>query len=327
MVIIQYSQFVDCLQDPNFERVQLGSDVLKLISTISNQVATMSGCALQPSHTTTTSRPKYTPKPISASTTSNMWNQSQHGFKATKIIDKSGGVESSINQIRNCMNKITKNNYDTLKDQIVKLITEEIFGDNPDNVMVCEDDLESDKNNAQAISKIIFDIASTNRFYAKIYAELYKELATKFTMFQPMLCDFLLQFNTNILELKYVSPQEDYDKSCQYNKQNDRKKATTSFVVQLMLNGTIGASDVHTILCQLLTFINEWIHMENKINEVEEMTELVNIFVTEGMIVSKNIGDWHNTIRDISLYKIKEKKSMSSRMLFKYVDMVKAFPV
>lgn len=61
---------------------------------------------------------------------------------------------------------------------------------------------------------------------------------------------------------------------------------------------------------------------DGKINEVEEITELVNIFVSQtiGFIVlSSNLID---LLREFAKYKLKEKKSLSSRIIFKYTDLV-----
>ena len=83
-------------------------------------------------------------------------------FQTTKIEEKVG-LDLQIDSIRALLNKITDKNYlDNRKkifDIIDKLITENI-------------QLED----MSRLSSTIFEIASNNRFYSKIYADLYSDL-------------------------------------------------------------------------------------------------------------------------------------------------------
>jgi hypothetical protein len=90
------------------------------------------------------------------------------------------------------------------------------------------------------VGNSIFDIASNNRFFSKIYADLYALLIQKFeimkTIFENSLDTFLELFKT----IEYVESEEDYDRFCKINKDNEIKenKLKTS-VNQLMIKVTI----------------------------------------------------------------------------------------
>jgi hypothetical protein len=74
--------------------------------------------------------------------------------------------------------------------------------------------------------------------------------------------------------------------------------------------------------------------LSDHVNEIEEMTELVNLLILEGFVFISNFfvvnvdlesekETWLNNIsklRDFSKYKVKDKKSLSSRVIFKYMD-------
>jgi hypothetical protein len=73
----------------------------------------------------------------------------------------------------------------------------------------------------------------------------------------------------------------------------------------------------------------------NRLNEVEEMTEILFLFLQEGYVfllsrrsdsTSRVEEDTFETIvskvRTFATYKIKEKASLSSRVIFKYMDLV-----
>ena len=84
-------------------------------------------------------------------------------FQSTKIEEKVG-IDAQIDSIRIYLNKITDKNYIDMRNKIIEIIDKLI------------------NENSQDMSKFnstIFEIASSNRFYSKMYADLYSELSTK----------------------------------------------------------------------------------------------------------------------------------------------------
>lgn len=238
-------------------------------------------------------------------------------FKTTKI-EKKEGIEKKINEIRICLNKISNKNYDSQRDTIFALILE-----------IAED--LSNETDIQRVAQSIFDIASTNKFYSEMYAKIYKELMDIYSVFGSILSLFLSQYLESLTNLKYADPNEDYDLFCEYNKQNDKRKATALFIVHMMKQGVIQWESVLNIITHLLQKIEIFIDTPNSVNEIEELTELVNIMITEGYSAlikladsegSNQIVEYVSKINAFSKYKVKEKVSLSSRIVFKYMDMV-----
>ena len=241
-------------------------------------------------------------------------------FKTTKI-EKKEGTEKNINDIRICLNKMSNKNYDTQRDVILENIST----------------FHSEMENPEELHKVaiaIFDIASTNKFYSEMYAKIYKELMEIYPVFRKILDEFILQFLNTLSDLKYVDPNVDYDAFCNYNKQNDRKKATAVFIIHMMKQEVILPSIVLNILHHLIQNIENNMDLSDHINEIEEMTELVNLLILEGFKFISNFfvvnvdlesekETWMNKIskcRDFSNLKVKDKKSLSSRVIFKYMD-------
>jgi hypothetical protein len=233
-------------------------------------------------------------------------------FKITKI-EKKEGTDKIINDIRICLNKMSNKNYDIQRNAILEFLNN-ICTDN-------NNDLE-----LQKIATAIFEIASTNKFYSEMYAKIYKELMDIYPVFQDLLTDFLLQFLNTVSDLKYVDPNIDYDAFCNYNKQNDKKKATAVFIIHMMKQTAILPKNVLDILHHLILKLETFMNTDNQLNEVEEITELVNLFVLEGFnsfMEEKENDLWKIDllkIREFSQLKMKEKKSLSSRVIFKYMD-------
>lgn len=237
-------------------------------------------------------------------------------FKAT-VMEKKKGVELSIDKIRKHLNKMTAKTYTTLQDQIcaeIDLIIE--TETNKDELMI-----ELNK-----IGDAIFEIASGNRFYSGMYAALYNELMTRYEFMQTILS---AKLNTDIHifnDFAYCSPEKDYDKFCNNNKTNEKRRALGLFYVNLMLNKIIPATKIVSMISDLQSNIDNYITTENNANIVEEMTELLFYLMTTGAVALKPLkADWDSMIAKvtrISAMKAKSAPSISNKTIFKHMDIL-----
>jgi hypothetical protein len=227
-------------------------------------------------------------------------------FKPTVIENNEG----SMNEIRICLNKISAKNYETNKSRIVELM---------DSLMDNPIELEKIANN-------IFDIASTNKFFSEIYAELYKCLIERFSIFREVLNSFLEKYTLSIKDIQYVDQKENYDAFCKYNRMNDSRRATSVFIVNLVKKGVLEQELLLNLITEIQGFLFEYIDTENKVNEVDEMTENIFLLVSESHSIMKMNEQWNSqvitNIQQLSILKSKEKKSLSSRAIFKYMDIM-----
>lgn len=238
-------------------------------------------------------------------------------FKTTKI-EKKEGKDRIFNDIRICLNKLSTKNYDTQKEKIFELLDELKETSVDDNTT----------NTLQTVSETIFDIASTNMFYAEIYAKLYKELIQYDDVFNTVMHSFLLVYANSIKDIKYVDPEVDYENYCGYNKKNDMRKATAVFIISLMKENVIPVLKVMSLIVSFQEFATQYVDQENRTNEVEEVAEVLFLFLDKGISVFANCkAEWiwkfviTKHIMTFSKYKKNEKKSLTSRAIFKYMDM------
>jgi hypothetical protein len=239
-------------------------------------------------------------------------------FKTTKI-EKKEGIDKKINDIRICLNKISAKNYDTQKETIFSHI-QSFLEDSEEEESLRKDAL-------QKVATAIFDIASTNKFFSEIYAKLYKSLVELYPVFQEVLYSFVVHFMDSLQEIAYIDPNIDYDAFCAYNKKNDKRKASAVFLIHMMKLEILSISQVVPILSNLVAKIEENMEMVNRLNEVEEMTEVLFLFLQEGYTFllsssSDTMVSIFSKVRTFATYKIKEKASLSSRVIFKYMDLV-----
>lgn len=232
-------------------------------------------------------------------------------FKTTKIEMALSGPEKVIQDIRTCLNKMTTKNYDAQKDQILSLLKEHY------------NDVNSD------VSQTIFDIASTNRFYVALYAKLYKELIANFPHFNELVNTFLGTFVGGVREIVYVDADEDYEEYCAYNKKNDKRKATAVFLIHLMKEDVISRLKVINIILTFEELAVKYVDETNRINEVEEIAEMLYLFFQEGKGLFQDMQtEWIwkfkvvPMIETFSKYKKNDKPSISSRAIFKFMDIM-----
>jgi hypothetical protein len=233
-------------------------------------------------------------------------------FKATVVEKKTVGIEKTLNDIRICLNKISQKNYDAIEGLLLESI-ELIFN------------TENSEESMKKIAHHIFDIASSNKFFSEIYARIYKVLVSKYTIFQTILSDFVSLFITKLNDIKYVDQNTNYDEFCANNKINDSRKATSVFIVNLVKIEVLPKTDLLVLINSILDIILEYIEIPDKLNQVEEITENIYLFVCDSYLFMKDMDEWNNVfekIQSISQMKVKEKSSLSNRTVFKYMDIM-----
>ncbi len=232
-------------------------------------------------------------------------------FQSTKIEQKSG-IDADIDQIRLFLNKLTDKTFLDIKEKIHEKL-DKILND------------EIDDGNILKIGNMLYDLSSSNKFYSKIYAELFTDLVSSYEWLQSLFYDkyenIFEQFNT----VQYVDPDKDYDMFCDINKQNEKRRAVTAFYKNLAINGLIAKDGITSILIQLLKLVLTLIDMPNKKNEVDELTENIAILfdidvIDESYIVNEDtiLG----TIAKLAKSKTTDYKSLSNKAIFKFMDLV-----
>jgi hypothetical protein len=263
------------------------------------------------------------------------WNIGK-SFKPTKMMTKEG-IEKDMNEIRISLNKISNKNYDTHRDTILSLV-DNFIEDAMAKEMAAEEAGTSETGpetgpetdalgNIRKIAQFIFDIASSNKFYGEIYADLYKELVCKFVVFRTILNEMVFTYKDSINTLRYVDSNVDYDAYCEYNKINEKRRASASFLVLLTTRTVLDPSILVELILHFQSVFTMYISEENRTNEVDEITELLFILITIGKDLLGQLPEWENIILPgvitASKLKAKEQRSLSSRAVFKYMDLHK----
>lgn len=253
----------------------------------------------------------------------NAWAKKEP-FKATKIERKQDN-EKYIEDISSILNKITKKNYDSQRDLLFGILNATLQDDtDSDNE---EDTLTSD-NEYGKIVNTLFDIIKRTKIGFDIYALLFREMITQYPLFVETISDHIQNYITSYENIKDVDPNTDYDAYCEMNKANDKRRSMTNFIVELFKHKLIKEEEISSIIISRIKIVLDNVDIEHTTSLIEEVTENIFIFMT---IIKNNVDFesnlWKNVLDNIaacSRLKAKEHKSISSRMVFKYMDVTDA---
>ena len=177
------------------------------------------------------------------------------------------------------------------------------------------------------ISQFIFDTSCSNKFYSTLYADLYKELIEKYSFFMNILEDFTNSYMENNIKLMpYIDSNVNYDGYCEYIKSNEKRRSTILFFILLMQRDILPKDYIIDLCIKYISIVFEQIDQENFVNENDEYTEFISIIIMnafDSFVGEPKFVDISTKIEELSSYKIKQMKGLSSRSLFKYKDLVK----
>jgi hypothetical protein len=234
-------------------------------------------------------------------------------FQVTKIEQKNG-INAQVVAIRYCLNTMTDQNYSKQVEDIDALL-EKIIED-------------SSNEDILSIGNAIFEFASNNRFYSKLYADLYTHLIRRFSIMKDI---FDTNFN-NFMELfssiEYIDSNTDYDGFCKMTTINEKRKSVSTFFVNLAINKVVAYDTLVKIAEDLLKRVLCLIKEENKKNEVDEIFENIAIIYNKVFFEENetrlldNDKSFIDTIKWVAACKVKMFPSLSNKSIFKCMDLI-----
>ena len=256
-------------------------------------------------------------------------------FQKTEL-KKKEGIELGIDNIRSYLNKLTDKTYATMFSNILKEISE-LF-------TASTDDTSEEHNTLAVMNRIalsIFNTASSNAFYSEIYARLFRDLMAQeqekeggpYAVFRDLFERNLASFMSLFETIEYCDPKKNYDKFCDINKANEKRKAMSLFIVNLMKFGIVEKTQVIALMRQIQELMYTNMRLEGKTNEVDELTENLYIMVkhshatfnataTTATELSDSFKTRVDQITEISKLKLKSKPSITNKTIFRHLDML-----
>lgn len=233
--------------------------------------------------------------------------ESLRSFQETKI-ERRTGVLGVIDQARSHLNKMTDKNYPDIYRKIADIL------------------MMDDKEGLKDVAKSVFEVASANRFYSKLYAKLYANLIAEFEFMREAFQESIDTYMELFKCVRYVDPEKDYDKFCEVNAENEKRKSLSMFFVNLSALGVIPPSQIIDISHKLLTALLSLMMLEDKKNEVDEIAENVALLFNKEQFKASELEvdgmPIYKVLETIAQAKPKSYKSLTSKTVFKFMDVL-----
>ena len=239
------------------------------------------------------------------------WNSIRQ-FQPTEFV-KREGLDINIFNIRKCLNILTEKNYDSILDNISSEFDQVISTKTPNDILV--------------LCNLFYEIVSTNILFSNLYAKLYKDLINKSDNLSNILHKNIELSKNKIDEINYIDPDVDYDKFCENNKINEKKRAEFTFFSNLMKYNIVSQDKIFNIIEYLCFKLDDYIQEGNKKNELDEISELIYILVTNTLnILKTDDNDKYNiivnNIKKIANMKVKTTPGVTNKCIFKHMDIL-----
>tara|TARA_B110000967_G_C18898121_1_gene572353 strand:+ start:4126 stop:5076 length:951 start_codon:yes stop_codon:yes gene_type:complete len=239
--------------------------------------------------------------------------QSIRSFKKTEITKKEG-IQKDIDSIRLLINKLTDKTYEKIIEKLFESL---------DTML---ENSEYDDKSFNLIGYAIFNMATNNKFNSGIYAKLCNELKNKYEFMSSIILHNIEEFMKLFENMVFVSPEDDYDKFCETNILNEKRRSMSLFLCNLYKNEVLTLDNIvyyiHTLQSRIMDGMND----ENCKVEIEELSENLYVFLTsmEFKTLSKH-ADWvsiYERIVCIKNTKATDNAGISHKSKFKHMDMV-----
>jgi len=307
MVICYSIEVFEGIIKTELANIKLNKETLSIINELTSKVG-------NPEYVRTPQFPKK-----NGATDNNDWGAIRN-FKVTEI-KKRVGVDGSIDSIRKQLNKLTRQTYDKLSIKIIDEINEIIVKN--------EDSCSKEKNkDIHKIGEAVFNIASGSSFFSDIYAKLYVLLIEHFPLLETIFQNSFEIFSKLFHKIDYCSPNDDYDKFCDNNKANEKRRSLGLFFVNLWINRAITSESLKNIITTIQNYMIKIIKENDNSSVVDELSELIYIMMSkiikETPYINKDDfwGDVLENIRNISLQKNSPYPSITNKTVFKHMDIV-----
>lgn len=231
-------------------------------------------------------------------------------FKQKETVEKTDYEKIMVN-IRGSLNKLSSKNYDTQTD-LLKSYLDEISGLNDESyLMEC--------------SSYLFDVASKNKFFSEMYANLYIELSNIYPIFEERKEQFIVDCMDSLDTIIYVDESQDYEGFCKNNKQNDIRRSMNTFLIHLYKKKQCNIQCVLKMITAILDKIDEKKTIASETHIIEELSENLFIFISELISELKEHTSWDAILNQISEYtkiKVSDYPGLTTRIKFKFMDMM-----
>ena len=235
-------------------------------------------------------------------------------FQTTKLATKVDAIELEVDSVRTLLNKITESNYSKMKDKVVEVLTRAL------------DCGEKGEACLLRLGESIFEIGCMNKFWAKLYARLYKDLISTSDVMGRICRKNLESFLSLFDDIRYVPAEQDYDAFCKTNKDNEKRRSLSSFFVHLMNVEVVTVERIVGLLTSLRAKFEACIDDAAKKNEVDEISQNLVILIMHGAKrLARDSGIWPDVMKFVErvvVMRPRKHPGLTSQTRFRFMDLL-----
>ncbi len=229
-------------------------------------------------------------------------------FQKTEIVKKEG-IEKELDNIRLLINKLTEKTYDVIAEKICNTLDELVKDDKYDDASI-------DK-----IGYALFNMATSNKFNSNTYAKLCSELNNKYEFMVPIIEKHISEFMKIFDNMVFVNPEDDYNKFCDMNIENDKRRALSLFITSLEKNNVVTHEFVFENIVNIQSKIMANKNDTSKTAENDELIE--NLFTLLTNVNSpKKSTEWKSIVDNIFEIKSNKYSGITNKCKFKHMDII-----
>ena len=226
------------------------------------------------------------------------------------IVSEISTRDSHLKNITMILNKMSTNNYDKLKNEIIILLK----------------NMSNDDLTLNEVNKIIFHIVCRQKMNVSIFAKLYSELIMEF----PMIKDMCLQYCDNYINMfdniNVCDPNKDYEGFCKNNMENEKRKNISLFYVELVKNNILNIDYIIELIFNLdKILLQKGIDKDDYVDLCIELADNIVILVSNSLSILKDTDSWSKILESLQNVRNIDKKvykNITSRLIFKYMDIL-----
>tara|TARA_B100001142_G_scaffold106391_1_gene108257 strand:+ start:8733 stop:9665 length:933 start_codon:yes stop_codon:yes gene_type:complete len=237
-------------------------------------------------------------------------------FKKTEL-NKNNDCEydKQINDYRMKFNKLTESNYNELSKQIILSIKEYYIKVNNDDILL------------EKIAKTLFEIGCLNSFWSKLYAKFFQDMIKEFPDVKNICIINFNNFLSLFENIEFIDINDNnYDLFCDNNKKNEKRRAMSSFFINLTNYKVIDEIYIYNLIFKLLNDIDYNKDNKDMLQVNEEIIENIFIMITNGKeLLKESLKKWEKITTDITLLskmKMIDYNGISRKLSFKCMDLL-----
>jgi len=132
-------------------------------------------------------------------------------------------------------------------------------------------------------------------------------------------------FKSLFKTINYCDANVDYDKFCEYNKENEKRRALSSFFVICAGLDIISRHEMMNIIIDFIEKVKNDITEPDKTNNIEEIVHNIGVMITAGKQFIKEESEYTTILKEIDHFanmNHKQYPSLSSKIVFKFMDLL-----